>query len=65
MKSYYPFARFVNFGDSSLDFELYFWSTNIFYVESTKSDLRFMINNRFKESGITIPFPQRDVHIKE
>lgn len=63
MKEYHPFARFVNFGDSSLEFELYFWSTNIFPIENTKSDLRFMINRRFKEEGVTIPFPQRDVHI--
>lgn len=65
MKEYHPFARFVDFGESSLDFELYFWSTNIFYVENTKSDLRFMINKQFKESGVVIPFPQRDVHMKD
>jgi small-conductance mechanosensitive channel len=64
MKDYQPFARFVDFGESSLDFELYFWSTKIFYVENTKSDLRFMINQKFKESGVVIPFPQRDIHMK-
>ena len=65
MKDKHPFARFVDFGESSLDFELYFWSTNIFMIENTKSDLRFMINEKFKEHGVTIPFPQRDVHIKD
>ncbi|GIV37491.1 MAG: mechanosensitive ion channel protein MscS [Cyclobacteriaceae bacterium] len=64
LKQYHPFARFVDFGESSLEFELYFWSNNIFYIENTKSDLRFMINQRFREEGIVIPFPQRDVHIK-
>jgi small-conductance mechanosensitive channel len=64
MKEYHPFARFVDFGESSLDFELYFWSDNIFRIESTKSDLRFLINQKFKENAVTIPFPQRDVHMK-
>lgn len=64
MKSYQPFARFVEFGESSLNFELYFWSDNIFYIENTRSDLRFMIDKRFREQGVTIPFPQRDIHIK-
>jgi small-conductance mechanosensitive channel len=64
MKSYHPFARFIDFGDSSLNFELYFWSINIFHIENAKSDIRFMINQKFKEHGVTIPFPQRDVHIK-
>lgn len=64
MEAYHPFARFVDFGESSLNFELFFWSTNIFRIEGTRSDLRFMINQKFIESNITIPFPQRDVHIK-
>lgn len=60
----YPFVRFKDFGDSSLDFELFFWSTNIFHIENTKSDLRFMIDRKFRESEVVIPFPQRDLHIK-
>ena len=60
-----PFVRFNDFGDSSLDFQLYFWTNNAFRVENIKSDLRFSINRKFKENGVTIPFPQRDVHIKE
>lgn len=63
-KAYHPFARFVDFAESSLNFELYFWSNNIFYIENTKSDIRFMIDHQFRASGVTIPFPQRDVHIK-
>jgi small-conductance mechanosensitive channel len=59
-----PFVRFNNFGDSSLDFQLFFWTTNSFYVENIKSDLRFAINAIFIENKIQIPFPQRDVHIK-
>lgn len=59
-----PFVRFVDFGDSALKFELFFWTTNIFQVEFIKSDLRFNIDQKFREQGITIPFPQRDIHIK-
>lgn len=60
----YPFVRFVDFGDSALLFQIYFWSSDIFPVENTKSDLRYRIDKRFREEGVTIPFPQRDLHIK-
>lgn len=59
-----PFVRFVDFGDSALKFELYFWTTNIFHVEFIKSNLRFAIDKMFRENSITIPFPQRDIHVK-
>lgn len=62
--SHYPFVRFIDFGESSLKFELYFWTTNIFNVEFIKSDLRFAIDKKFREQAVTIPFPQRDIHIK-
>lgn len=57
------FVRFENFGDSSLDFNLFFWTNKIWEVENVKSDLRFMIEDTFRENKVTIPFPQRDVHI--
>lgn len=60
-----PFVKFEDFGESSLDFELYFWTSNNFGVEIIKSDLRFIINKKLKENGIQIPFPQRDVHLKK
>ena len=59
-----PFVRFNDFGDSSLDFELFFWTTDSFRVENIKSDLRYKINEQFARNGIQIPFPQRDVYIK-
>lgn len=59
-----PFARFIDFGDSALQFELLFWSSNMFAIEQIKSDLRFEIDKKFREQGVTIPFPQRDLHIK-
>jgi small-conductance mechanosensitive channel len=59
------FVKFEDFGESSLDFELYFWTSNNFGVEIIKSDLRFMIDKKFRENGIQIPFPQRDLHMKK
>ena len=58
-----PFVRFNDFGDSSLNFEVYFWSNNIFRIDDVLSDLRFEIDDAFRREGITIPFPQRDLHI--
>ncbi len=57
-----PFVRFVDFGNSSLDFELFFWTIETFRVEDTKSNIRFKIDDAFRKNGIRIPFPQRDVH---
>lgn len=56
-------VRFINFGESSLDFKLLFWTKKIWLVEKIKSDLRFMIEKQFRGNNIIIPFPQRDVHI--
>ena len=57
-------ARFVDFGNSSLDFELLFFTRNIFRIENLKSDIRKIINRKFIENNITIPFPQVDMHFK-
>ena len=58
-----PKVRFIDFGDSSLDFELLFFSDNMFRIERVKSDIRFMIDHKFRVNDIHIPFPQRDLHI--
>ncbi len=58
-----PFVRFKDFGDSALLHELFFWSYNNFRVENIKSDLRYTIDQKFRENNITIPFPQRDIHL--
>jgi len=57
-------ARLLNFGNSSLDFQLLFFSKNIFRIEKVKSDIRRIINRKFAENNITIPFPQMDLHFK-
>lgn len=58
-----PIVRFQDFGDSSLVFILMFWTGDIFPVEQIKSELRYKICKAFRENNVTIPFPQRDVHI--
>lgn len=57
-------ARLMNFGISSLDFELLFFSNNSFRVGKLKSDIRRIINKKFTENNIVIAFPQLDVHVK-
>jgi small-conductance mechanosensitive channel len=55
----------VEFGDSSVNFTLFFWVDDI--IEGRKrprSDVLFSIWRKFKENNIEIPFPQRDLHIK-
>lgn len=56
--------RFLDFGNSSLDFQVLFYSENIFRIERVKSEIRRIINRKFIENGITIPFPQLDLHVK-
>jgi len=58
-----PNVYFEDFGDSSLDFRLHFYMKDSFSVPLIKSELRYNIYNAFKENNITIPFPQRDIHI--
>jgi len=62
LKTAPPTVHFVNFGESSLDFRLMFYSEDNFRVERIKSDLRFEIDKLFRENNISIPFPQTDVH---
>lgn len=56
-------VRFENFGDSSLDFKVFFWTDRTWEIEFIKSELRFEIDKAFRANNITIPFPQRDLHI--
>lgn len=61
-KGFSPSVRLNNFGNSALDFQLIFYSFNLFRIESVKSKLRFLILEAFRENNITIPFPQRVIH---
>jgi potassium-dependent mechanosensitive channel len=57
---------FTNFGDSSLDFEIHcrIKPKNTQEKIGFESDLRFRIDELFREHEIEIPFPQRDMHVK-
>jgi small-conductance mechanosensitive channel len=63
LKSPKPFVLFEDFGDSALLFGVYFFITDSFIDPSIKSEIRFRIDEMFRENNITIPFPQRDVHL--
>ncbi len=59
-----PTVRFLDFGDSSLDFVVYFMIGNPRRVVPIESDIRFSIDKAFREAQVEIPFPQRDLHIR-
>lgn len=59
-----PEVRLEDFGPSSLDFQLLVWIANPREDLRTQSRLRFAIDAAFRQAGIVIPFPQRDVHLK-
>lgn len=62
-KSPEPFVLFDDFGDSALLFSVHFFTTDSFHALKIKSRIRYAIDARFRKNGITIPFPQRDVHL--
>ncbi len=57
-------ARLISFGSSSLDFQLLFFSANIFRIGKMKSDIRRIINKNFIKNNIVIAFPQMDLHLR-
>jgi len=60
-----PVGRVISFGESGIDLELRFWIRDPEDgVNNVRSDLYLAIWDAFKEAGITIPFPQRDVNLQ-
>jgi small-conductance mechanosensitive channel len=60
-----PSVFLQKFGDNSIDFELVVWSSEMSARPSRyRSDLNFAIEQKFREAGIEIAFPQRDLHIR-
>lgn len=57
-------VRFEEFGDSSLNFIVFFWAKKTWVVETLQSEIRFEIDRQFRKHNIEIPFPQRDIHIR-
>ncbi|QLE02153.1 mechanosensitive ion channel [Galbibacter sp. BG1] len=63
LKNPKPNVIFKDFGDSALSFDVNFFINDSFSDPRIKSDVRFRIDQLFRDNGVTIPFPQRDVHI--
>jgi len=59
-----PLVLFNDLGESSLDFRMLFWTENFDNWLIIKSEVIFMIHDTLMQEGISIPFPQRDLHIK-
>jgi small-conductance mechanosensitive channel len=60
-----PVALFRGFGESSLDFTLLFWVGDIDSWMQVQSDVALAIHDALREAGIEIPFPQRDVRLRQ
>jgi small-conductance mechanosensitive channel len=61
-----PQVRFMGFGESSLDFELRVWSESLYNrPNKLRSQVNFLIWEEFQRRGIQIPYPQRDLYVKE
>lgn len=63
LKSPKPFVIFEDFGDSALVFAVNFYITDSFTDPKIKSEVRYKIDAEFRKHNISIPFPQRDVHL--
>ena len=61
-----PIVIFNDFGDNALIFDVYYWirlGDNRMEKMIIESDVRFLIEKHLREGGISIPFPQRDIHL--
>ncbi len=63
LKNPKPFVLFEDFGDSALLFSINFYINDSFGDPRIKSAIRYAIDAKFRSNQITIPFPQRDVHL--
>jgi len=59
-----PLVMFKKFGDSALEFELHVWIHDINERHKVRSALHQDQERRLRDAGITIAFPQRDIHIQ-
>lgn len=65
LKTPEPIILFEEFGDNSLNFEVHFWvkGRSPMAMKQIQSRIRFRIDDFFREDGLVIAFPQRDVHL--
>jgi small-conductance mechanosensitive channel len=60
-----PSVFLENFGENAIEFKLVVWSSEMSARPSRyRSDINFAIAEKFREAGIELPFPQRDLHIR-
>jgi potassium efflux system protein len=59
-----PKVLFLNFGESTLDFELRVYVADFDHRIDVRSALHHQIDRSFREAGIEIAFPQRDLHVR-
>ena len=59
-----PMVLFTGFGDSSLDFELRIYIADVGTSLTVRTKARVAIFKAFKDAGVEIPFPQRDLHVR-
>jgi small-conductance mechanosensitive channel len=59
-----PDVLFRSFGDSSWNMAMRVWIANPKQYYKIMSDLNIAIVRKFREYGIEIPFPQRDLHVR-
>jgi potassium efflux system protein len=59
-----PLVMFKKFGDNALEFELHVWIHDIDERHKVRSALHQDLERRLRDAGITIAFPQRDIHIR-
>lgn len=63
LKNPKPFVLFEDFGDSALLFSINFYINDSFTDPRIKSNIRYAIDAKFRQHNVSIPFPQRDVHL--
>nr|MCU0352792.1 mechanosensitive ion channel [Cytophagales bacterium] len=59
-----PFVRLQHFGEYAIEYDLLFWTYNVWRIENHKSMIRFTIYRLFRENGIKMPLPQREISIR-
>jgi small-conductance mechanosensitive channel len=59
-----PEALFLGFGESALNFQLRVWIPRFEESYQIRSELGVAINSALRDAGISIPFPQRDLHVR-
>jgi potassium-dependent mechanosensitive channel len=60
-----PFILFAEFGENALQMELHFWVAvhTLTERQTIESDIRFNVEHLFREAGLVIAYPQRDMHL--